>query len=311
MSVRPVLEPLDDIARRCFEAEVELKRKETAAEKSDEQTQMGCLTAFGGGGVGWALAAGLGANAEQGFLIVVLSGVAAWSILKLSRDPDPFGRHVSKRLRAFRASDPETVLQVHRFAVKHFRQRIQSHRARTLGSDSEWGKARTSLAEALDEARQSEAYWRLRSQQADEKDFARRQREVAARLERKLRQALGKLDSRADVLLQFYSDCDARLAVMDRCNQDRIETRRLENLSDRADMVIAEAEGTLAAIGRQFLQEAQLVGRALAGLADVQVLSLAGDAPLDDMEVLADRIIERSESDKRAIRALDASLGAD
>lgn len=118
-----------------------------------------------------------------------------------------------------------------------------------------------------------------------------------------------KLDSRADVLLRFYNDCDARLAVMDRYNQDRAETRRLENLSDRADMVIAEAEGTLAAIGRQFVDEAQRVGRALTGLADAQVLFLAGEAPLDDLEALADRIIERSESDEKTIRELDATLG--
>ncbi len=96
---------------------------------------------------------------------------------------------------------------------------------------------------------------------------------------------------------------------MDRYNQDRAETRRLENLSDRADMVIAEAEGTLAAIGRQFVDEAQRVGRALTGLADAQVLFLAGEAPLDDLEALADRIIERSESDEKTIRELDATLG--
>ena len=82
-----------------------------------------------------------------------------------------------------------------------------------------------------------------------------------------------------------------------------------QNLSDRADMVIAEAEETLAVIGRQFVAEARRVGRALAGLADTQVLSLAGEAPLDDMESLADRIIERSDSDKKAIRELDASVG--
>ena len=311
MSAVQVFRPLADIARRCFEAEVEFKRKELVAEKSDEQMSQGCLIVLLGVGVGSLLAVEFGAEAGLAFVMVALSGVLAWSILKLTREPDPFGRRVSNHLKAFRAGDPETVLEVHRFAVEHFRQKIQSHRARTLGSDSEWGKARTSLADALDEARRSVAYWRLRSREADENDFARRQRKVAARLEGKLRQALRKLDSRADVLLQFYSDCDARLAVMDRCNQDRAETRRLENLSDRADMVIAEAEGTLAAIGRQFVHEAQLVGRALAGLADVQMLSLAGEAPLDDMEFLADRIIERSESDKRAIRALDASLGAD
>lgn len=310
MSAKQVFEPLDDIARRCFKADLRYTRKKMEVEF--DQAARGCVSSIGGLVACVLAVAGLGAvvEGELGFaaFVMSLSGLLAWRILKWRRD-NPLDKYVSNRLKAFRAGDPEVVLKVQHFAVEHFREKIQSHRARTLGSYSEWGMARTSLSEALDEARQSVAYWRLRSQEDDGKDFTRRQHEVAARLQGKLRGALRKLDSRADVLLQFYNDCDARLAVMDRYNQDMVETRRLESLSDRADLVIAEAEGALAAIGRQFVDEAQRVGRALAGLADAQVLSLAGEAPLDDMEALADRIIERSESDEETIRELDAALG--
>jgi hypothetical protein len=37
----------------------------------------------------------------------------------------------------------------------------------------------------------------------------------------------------------------------------------------------------------------------------VQIKSLAGEAPLDNIEYLADRVIENSESEERAIGALD------
>ncbi|MYI65993.1 MAG: hypothetical protein F4107_08685 [Gemmatimonadetes bacterium] len=70
-------------------------------------------------------------------------------------------------------------------------------------------------------------------------------------------------------------------------------------------MVIAGAQGALAAIGQEFLREAEAVGRALGGLAEVQIKSLAGEAPLDNIEYLADRVIENSESEERAIGALD------
>ena len=135
--------------------------------------------------------------------------------------------------------------------------------------------------------------------------------EVATELRAKLRLALGKLNSRADVLLNFYNECDARLAVMDRYNRDMEETRRLEELSGRADMVIAGARGALVALGQEFVREAQAVGRALGGLAEVQIKSLAGEAPLDSIEYLADRVIENSESEERAIGALDEVLRRD
>ncbi len=98
-----------------------------------------------------------------------------------------------------------------------------------------------------------------------------------------------KLDAKADALLCFYNDCDAKLSLMDRYNRDMDESRRLEELSGSIDSAIAAAEGTLAAIGAQFVREAEAMGQALGGLARIQIESLAGEVPLDNIEHLADR----------------------
>ena len=152
---------------------------------------------------------------------------------------------------------------VYRFAVDEFRGQIERHRARTLGNESEWAAARASLVEAVDGAQRSAAYWRVRlGLDPDDQMFAG-QLKTATELHAKLRSALGKLDGRAEVLLRFYNDCEARVAVMDRCNRDIEETRRLDQLSGAADMVIAGAETALAGIGASLLREARKMGEVL------------------------------------------------
>lgn len=219
-------------------------------------------------------------------------------------------KQVRRRLEAFRAGDPDAVQAVCNYAATEFRRTIKSHRARTLGNNTEWGRARGSLEKALDDAQRSVAYWEKRAGAGRDNELARTQLEVAVELEAKLRLALDKLNGQAGVLRKFYNECEARLAAMDGYRQDMLESRRLEALSGRTDIVIAKAEGTLVAIGQEFVREAQAVGRALGGLAQVQIKSLAGEAPLDNIEYLADRIIENSDSERRAIRALDEELQA-
>lgn len=219
-------------------------------------------------------------------------------------------KQVRRRLEAFRAGDPDAVQAVCNYAATEFRRTIKSHRARTLGNNTEWGRARGSLEKALDDAQRSVAYWEKRAGAGRDNELARTQLEVAVELEAKLRLALDKLNNQAGVLRKFYNECEARLAAMDGYRQDMLESRRLEALSGRTDIVIAQAEGTLVAIGQEFVREAQAVGRALGGLAQVQIKSLAGEAPLDNIEYLADRIIENSDSERRAIRALDEELQA-
>lgn len=287
-------ESLDDIARRCFEFQ---------QSRFGEATRVGIFVQVMVLAIVVAFVFSL-PNGSPGLLAVLVAAGAA--ILGGSR---LFLRiRVSRAFAAFRAGDPIAVRKVHRFAAREFRVQIGRHRARTLGADSEWGMARAALAEAADEAQRSVAYWKARVKQEPDNRLAAGQSKTATELDDKLRSALAKLDARADTLLRFYNECDARLTLMDRYNQDMEETRRLEELSGRTDVAIAGAEDTLLAIGEQFVREAQAVGRALGGLSRVQIKSLAGDAPLDNIEYLADRIIESSDAERRAVEDLDRVL---
>lgn len=285
---------LDDIARRCFEFE---------QNRFAEARWVGVVVQVMVMVIVLTFVLNL-PTATPGFLAMVVAvGASVFACSRL------FLRvRVRRALAAFRAGEATAVGKVHRFAAREFRLQIGKHRARTLGEDSEWGMARTALAGAADEAQRSVAYWEARVRQEPDNQLAAGQSRTASDLDGKLRSALAKLDARADTLLRFYNDCDARLSLMDRYNQDMEETRRLEELSGRTDVVIAGADDTLLAIGEQFVREAQAVGRALGGLARVQIKSLAGDAPLDNIEYLADRIIESSDDERRAVENLDRVL---
>ena len=305
-------EPLEAVARRCFaqeEADRRARRKAETAQRwanTDEETRnlveaVGCawpLIKFAGL---WVVFGGITGSGTAGFL-------GAGLTLVLLRFIPPQLR-VSRRLKAFRSGEPDVVLDVYRFAVDEFRGQIERHRARTLGRRSEWGAARAELARAVDEADRSMAYWRARlGQDPDNQTFAGQWR-TATKLQGKLRSALGKLDGRADVLRRFYNDCEARIAVMDRCNRDIEETRRLDRLSGTADMVIVGAETALAGIGASFVREAHKMGRVLGSFERLQLKSLAGEAPLDDIEFLADRINESSEKEFATVERLSRKMG--
>ena len=291
-------ESLEAVARRCFNRDEERKRESKRQRKlnslkartdsTDSAETLGCglsLAKFGGL---WLLFGLLVGSGPLGFLSAVGASV-------LLRFLPPYLRKQG-RLEAFRAGDAETVLDVYRFAVEEFRGKIDAHRTRTLGGTSEWAAARGKLAMAVDEADRSAAYWRTRLRQDRADQVVARQLKRAAALDEKLRSALDKLDGRADVLRRFYNDCEARIAVMDRHNRDIEETRRLDRLSGTADMVIAGADATLAEIAASFVREARKVGEVFGNFERLQLGTLAGEAPLDDIEILADRINEASES---------------
>ena len=247
-----------------------------------------------------------GAGAGFGLTSVVAGGVVGWRLAVAVQESDPIG--VSKGLELFRAGHAETIMRVHQFAVTYFREQIKVHRSRTLGDTSEWGKARSSLAATMDEARQQEVYWHKRWLDDKKNDMALRQYNAASLLTDKMSRALEKLDSRADVLLGFYAECEARVDLLDHHNQDMVKTRELESLSDRTDVAIAETEGTLTAIGQDFVREVDTIWQAMSGLGEMQTLALAGEASLDNMEFLADRVIEQSELDEETIQDLERSL---
>ena len=308
---------IDAVARRCFEQEAREAFRQLNAEAArsragaDEAAAVArwvvplvivgsCYAGVVTGGPGLFGVLGVAA------LVWVLNGLRKTyptrrkrsAILKLAEDG----------IAAYQRAEPWAVLQVHEFAVTEFRERIQVHRERTLGRGSEWGRARSELAQAADDAQRSAAYWRERLRGEPGSDLARTQSPIADRLEAKLAEALEKLDLRAAALRKFYNDCDARLAVMDRCNRDLEESRRLEELSGRADVVIAQAEGMIQTIAQQFVAEARTIAEALGGVATVGIKSLAGEAPMDNIEYFADHIIESSDRERSAIEDLERQL---
>lgn len=296
-------------ALRCFKREerrrrarkkaLELEKRSTWA-GSDNAEEVGCVYSLARFAGLWLLFGLLLGNAGLGFL-------SAWGTRALVRFLPPRLR-VSARLKAYRAGEPEAVLDVYRFAVDEFRGKIDLHRKRILGSESEWATARESLVRASDEADRSVAYWRNRLRQERTDQVIARQLSTATELHRKLRAALGKLDKRANVLRKFFNECEAKVSVMDRYNRDIEESRRLDRLSGAADIVIAEAEATLTAIGASFVREARKVGEVLGDFERLQLKTLAGELPLDDIEVLADRINTASESQYASVEKLSRAI---
>ena len=215
---------------------------------------------------------------------------------------------VSRSMAKFQSGHSAAVVPIYRKAVREFRKQVKFHRARTLGRRSEWGRARSSLAHKKDRAEKQVAYWRTRLKQEPDNELATAQLETARAVNAKLRTAMRQLDARAKALLRFYNECEVKLDLMDRHNADLEKTRRLEELSGAADLAIGTADSTLNAIGRQFLREAHALGRVLGGLEEVQIKALAGEADLDNMEYLADQIIERSEADQKTVENLERAL---
>jgi hypothetical protein len=177
---------------------------------------------------------------------------------------------------------------------------IDHQRARTIGPESEWGQARSKLEGAAHEASRSVAYWHQRtSVQPDE--FSRDHLAAAARLEAKFKAALSGLDQRAETLVAFFNECEARVAVLQSTKRDFEEIKKLERLSDSSEELVANAENTLVAIASNFASEALRVGTALGGLERVGLTSLAGEASIDHLEAFADRVVEGAARDREAL----------
>ena len=304
-----VSDSLDKIALRCFKlaSERRLKQDRKRSTDAEEVGCSGCLAAllvlgsvFGLGAGGLVLA------------VIVFAGGRGFRYLKdqtvESKAKAAARAQVARDMRAFHSGDPDAVQEVYRFATNEFRRQIEAHRARTLGARSRWAKARAALSEASDGARRSRTYWRTRRRDEPDNPMVAGQLKTAKLLDRKLRFALSRLDRRAEILLNFYNECEVKLATLDRHNQDIEETRRLDQLSGSASVVIADADITLAEIGASFIREARNVGEVLGGFERLQIKTLAGEAPLDDIEYLAERIIQSSDSELYAVEQLKSAL---
>jgi hypothetical protein len=100
------------------------------------------------------------------------------------------------------------------------------------------------------------------------------------------------------------------LAVLQYAKRDYEEARKLGALSERADNIVADARSTLIGIGNTFLNEAMRVGNALGGLERVGILNLAGTVPVNQIELLADRILESSERERMTLERLTKDVSS-
>jgi hypothetical protein len=185
-----------------------------------------------------------------------------------------------------------------------FASEVERQRARTLGPNSEWGRARRPLESATQEAARSVAYWTQRLSMDPANQLAQQQLTTARQLHDKFREALSELDSRSQTLVSFFNECEARLAVLQHSKRDYEESRRLGALTDRAEDIVAGARKTLASIRSTFLPEATRVGQALGGLEVIGLLNIAADTPIDQVETIADRILESSVRERTALERL-------
>ena len=185
---------------------------------------------------------------------------------------------------------------------------IERQRARTLGPGSDWGRARQPLEAAAQETARSVAYWQQRTAMDRSNEIAKQQLDTALRLRDKFQEALTELDSRAQVLVTFFNECEARLAVLQYAKRDYEEVNKLGALSERADDIVNDARATLASIGSSFLNEAIRVGNALGGIERVGWLSLADSVAVDKIETLADRILESSQHEREMLERLSKNV---
>jgi hypothetical protein len=223
--------------------------------------------------------------------------VTRWS----RRDYEEQLRHFSKELR-------DSPWKFYEAVARKFESEIQRQRARTIGPDSEWGRARLRLESAAQEAERSVAYWTQRLSLEPNNDIAQTQITAATQLRDKFRSALSGLDERARLLVSFFNDCEARVAVLQSTKRDYDEIRKLDRLADGSDEIVIRAQETLASISTSFVSEALRVASALGGLERVGLINLAGEATVDQIETLADRIAESAERDRTALEQLPRSV---
>ena len=139
-------------------------------------------------------------------------------------------------------------------------------------------------------------------------DIAQTQLTAATHLRDKFTTALSGLDQRARLLVSFFNDCEARIAVLQSTKRDFEEIRKLDRLADGSDEIVTNAQETLISIGNSFVSEALRVANALGGLERAGLVNLAGGVSVDQLETLADRIVESAERDRTALEQVARTI---
>lgn len=230
---------------------------------------------------------------------------AGWRMMSAIGHEVRVRRFVRRRMAEYQAGNADAVSVVHEVGFEQLREEVEAHRLRTM-VDSEWSRARASLATALDEVEGTIAQWAERISEGPDSELAIQQLRPLRKLKAKLRSACREVDGRNDVLRQFYQRLEAKLAIMDRSNTDLTRVKRLGELSGKAN--IAEAKGTVEALAQGFLAEAQDILHVLGSVDRSQLGSPGGFASYDNVELLADKIHEASKRDRGSIRQMGEML---
>ena len=241
-------------------------------------------------------------------LTVMLAGIAG--VAAAAGIGRYFRRDYQNQLRRFSTEVRDSPWKVYEAVALKFAREIERQRARTIGPNSEWGQARLRLESAAQEADRSVAYWIQRLSTELGNDIAKTQLAAATQLRDKFLAALSGLDQRARLLVSFFNDCEARIAVLHSTKRDFEEIRKLDLLAGRSDEIVTHAQETLASIGTSFVSEALRVANALGGLERIGLVNLAGQVSVDQLEILAERIVESAERDRTALEHVTRSARA-
>ena len=229
--------------------------------------------------------------------VVGISGIAAirWN------------RRLENAERDFLSQGPTPELTA--LVVDGIRGDIERQRGRTLGAESEWGQTRASLDEAHVRASSSVAYWRERLDAEPDSELAAESLAVAEQLEAKFGTAIEGLDGQVSTLRGFFDACDARLARMESFRRDLEETEELRALSAEADDLVSGAQRLVGGIAADFLIDAMNVSGVLASMEEVRLLESAETRPIEELELVAQELIENSRRQQELIGTLLGQVG--
>lgn len=179
-----------------------------------------------------------------------------------------------------------------------FRRYLRQQRDHVVGAESSWARAYEPLERAKVDAATSVAYWAERKRESPGDAIVAGQLEQARALVAKFAQAVSELEGRREALLAFLDRCEAKVSLIERRGSDAHESRKLADLSERADSLVGDASDAIAAVGEAFLRDAASFGRALSDFRELQTFRMAEEVDIDDLERLADSVIDAAEDDR-------------
>lgn len=200
-------------------------------------------------------------------------------------------------------------VKVHERVVTELKASIQRSRTALLAPNSKMAAHRLQLEQGADEANRSVTFWRDAVEGEPDSAANKAQLDTAVELERKLRDAVQRLDERKERMTAFLNQCEVKADALEFSRRKLEESNKLASLADRTPNVIADAEAALDRLGREFLDDAIHAFTALGGLERFHLTEVAGDLPLASIEDVADEIVRSSQREEEVFEELARELG--